>query len=128
MQDYNEIQDLYEAVVLDNPKRDLTKLRTGFASVVKALIEGYLEGIVESLEGLPEPEEVKQFNRQQIDDLHLTLIDRYFPSLAEVDKSPVYKRHEGTSMGKSPGSMLERDFKLTPIIIDTFKKDMKSKK
>ena len=81
--EYEQIKFLYEAVILTNLEFHLSKYRDGFSEVIKLLKQGHLEGIIESVEGLPTPEEIINFDEKRIQELNLDLLNRYFPIAKE---------------------------------------------
>ncbi|MBI5065412.1 hypothetical protein HZA97_04180 [Candidatus Woesearchaeota archaeon] len=60
-------------------KSDLSVLKPGLSKVVEALHQAYGEGLVESVKGLPLPEQVSELDDFAVSRLYLDLVERYFP-------------------------------------------------
>ena len=79
-----DIRGAYDATVLssfdlEKDQINWDKLKGGLSKVVSLLRQGHLERIVETVEGLPTPEQVLTFDEKTLARLKIDLMDRYFP-------------------------------------------------
>lgn len=81
--EYEQLERRFGAVMsrsVTGKNVDWDQMKKGFVGLVDLLHQAHREGVVESVEGIPSPEEVSGLDKPTFQRLYLDVVERYFPN------------------------------------------------